>query len=88
MRWLKTNESGDFWERTAFSGRAAFGHAIPAVPHLLERRCPYNSFRTSGDIINVWDRVIENLLSALALAAVAACAPPWLRTRARTCDSF
>jgi len=25
--------------------------------------CPYNTFRTSGDIINVWDRVIENLLS-------------------------
>lgn len=25
--------------------------------------CPYNFFRTSGDIINVWDRVIENLLS-------------------------
>ena len=25
--------------------------------------CPYNFFRTSGDIINVWGRVIENLLS-------------------------
>ena len=25
--------------------------------------CPYNLFRTSGDIINVWDRVIENLMS-------------------------
>eukprot|EP01051_Picozoa_sp_SAG22_P001574 SAG22_NODE_63_length_23302_cov_17.506551_6_plen_205_part_00 len=25
--------------------------------------CPYNFFRTSGDIINVWDRVIENLMS-------------------------
>ena len=25
--------------------------------------CPYNLFRTSGDIINVWDRVVENLLS-------------------------
>jgi hypothetical protein len=27
--------------------------------------CPYNLFRTSGDIINVWDRVIENLLSVV-----------------------
>ena len=25
--------------------------------------CPYNLFRTSGDIINVWDRVIENVMS-------------------------
>eukprot|EP00729_Bicosta_minor_P000100 gene100-10827_t len=25
--------------------------------------CPYNFFRTSGDIINVWDRVVENLMS-------------------------
>jgi len=25
--------------------------------------CPYNTFRTSGDIIQVWDRVIENLMS-------------------------
>lgn len=28
--------------------------------------CPYNLFRTSGDIINVWDRVIENLMSVRA----------------------
>ena len=27
--------------------------------------CPYNLFRTSGDIINVWDRVIENLMSVV-----------------------
>lgn len=25
--------------------------------------CPFNLWRTSGDIINVWDRVMENLLS-------------------------
>ena len=68
-------ENGVFWE-------GGFGHAIPAIPHLLERRCPYNSFRTSGDIINVWDRVIENLLSAPALATAAACAPA-LATHAR-----
>ena len=30
--------------------------------------CPYNFFRTSGDIINVWDRVIENLMSVTGLA--------------------
>ena len=23
--------------------------------------CPYNSFRTSGDIVNLWDRVMSNL---------------------------
>ena len=35
----------------------------PMVGLRLFKGCPYNFFRTSGDIINVWDRVIENLMS-------------------------
>ena len=26
--------------------------------------CPYNLFRTSGDIVNLWDRVMSNLMTA------------------------
>ena len=25
--------------------------------------CPYNWFRTSGDVVNLWDRVISNLMT-------------------------
>ena len=25
--------------------------------------CPYTSFRTSGDILNMWDRVMSNLMT-------------------------
>jgi len=34
--------------------------------------CPYNIFRSSGDIVNVWDRVMSNLMSVA----------PWLEMRA------
>ena len=34
--------------------------------------CPYNFFRTSGDTVNLWDRVMSNLLSVT----------PWLEARA------
>jgi hypothetical protein len=27
--------------------------------------CPFTTFRTSGDIINVWDRVMSNLMSVV-----------------------
>jgi len=27
--------------------------------------CPYNQFRTSGDIVNLWDRVMSNLISVV-----------------------
>ena len=27
--------------------------------------CPYTSFRTSGDILNMWDRVMSNLMSVV-----------------------
>ena len=27
--------------------------------------CPYNFFRTSGDIVNLWDRVMSNLMTAV-----------------------
>ena len=27
--------------------------------------CPYTSFRTSGDILNVWDRVMSNLMTVV-----------------------
>jgi hypothetical protein len=27
--------------------------------------CPYNLFRTSGDIVNLWDRVMSNLMSVV-----------------------
>lgn len=33
--------------------------------------CPYTSFRTSGDIINVWDRIIENLMSTTKFLSMA-----------------
>ena len=28
--------------------------------------CPYTSFRTSGDILNMWDRVMSNLMTVPA----------------------
>jgi len=31
--------------------------------------CPYHLFRTSGDIVNLWDRVMSNLLSVLPFLA-------------------
>ena len=27
--------------------------------------CPYNTYRTSGDIVNLWDRVVSNLLTVV-----------------------
>ena len=27
--------------------------------------CPYNTFRTSGDIVNLWDRVMSNLMTVV-----------------------
>ena len=27
--------------------------------------CPYNTFRTSGDIVNEWDRVMSNLMTVV-----------------------
>jgi hypothetical protein len=48
----------------------------PSVPHPPQLRprpriavgdgwCPYNTFRTSGDITNLWDRVMANLLTVV-----------------------
>lgn len=32
--------------------------------------CPYNLFRTSGDIVNLWDRVMSNLMTVAPFLAV------------------
>ena len=41
--------------------------------------CPYNWFRTSGDVVNLWDRVISNLMTVTLTLTLAL-----TRTRTRT----
>ena len=37
--------------------------------------CPYTSFRTSGDILNMWDRVMSNLMTIVPFLGSATEAP-------------
>ena len=39
--------------------------------------CPYNFFRTSGDIVNLWDRVMSNLFSVVPFLGPPKGLPPW-----------
>ena len=46
--------------------------------------CPYTSFRTSGDILNMWDRVMSNLMTVVPFLG-SATEPPLSR---RSCWAY
>ena len=60
---LQQSSIGDALPLPPCRCRPAAAAAAARADQMSPGWCPYNFFRTSGDIINVWDRVVENLMS-------------------------